>query len=86
MIQVDDIVLHSKGGNNNSYNIDGDVNYINYNLDNEKQKLSDFIKNLIEFRKNIKYLKINSMLKIWNFTVTWHVHSLIFHHFGHFLI
>lgn len=57
MIQVDDIVLHSKGGNNNSYNIDGDVNYINYNLDNEKQKLSDFIKNLIEFRKKHKIFK-----------------------------
>ncbi len=57
MIQVDDIVLHSKSGNNNSYNIDGDVNYINYNLDNEKQKLSGFIKNLIEFRKKHKIFK-----------------------------
>ncbi len=52
MTQVDDIVLHSKNGNNNSYNIDGPVNYINFNnLGEEKSELSKFIKNLIDFRK-----------------------------------
>lgn len=54
MVKVDDIVLHSKGGNNNSYNIDGKVNYVDFNnIADEKLGLSDFIKNLINFRKNI---------------------------------
>ena len=53
MIKIDDIVLHSKGGNNNSYNIDGTVNYVDFNnLPQEKQELSGFIKNLINFRKS----------------------------------
>jgi len=51
MVQIDDIVLHSKGGNNNSYNIDGPVNYINFTLDGEKKEISDFIKKLIDFRR-----------------------------------
>ncbi len=57
MVQVDDVLLHSKGGNNNSYNIDGPVNYINFNLTEEKQILSLFIKSLIDFRKNHKIFK-----------------------------
>ncbi len=54
MVQIDDIVLHSKGGNNNSYNIDGPTNYIDFTPKGEKEALSGFIKNLIEFRKNHK--------------------------------
>lgn len=58
MIKIDDIVLHSKGGNNNSYNIDGTVNYVDFNnLPQEKQELSGFIKNLINFRKSHSIFK-----------------------------
>jgi len=67
MIQVDDIVLHSKGGNNNSYNIDGPVNYIDFNLTEEKQGLSGFIKNLIEFRKTHKIFKDELYIKNMEF-------------------
>jgi len=57
MMQVDDMVLHSKGGNNNSYNLDTAVNYIDFNLQGEKKELCGFIKNLIDFRKNTPLLK-----------------------------
>ena len=43
------------------------VNYINFNLTEERQILSLFIKSLIDFRKIIKFLKADNMLKIWNF-------------------
>ncbi len=68
MIQVDDIMLHSKNGNNNSYNIDGNVNYIDFNnINEEKQKLSDFIKNLINFRKQHDIFKDKLYVKNMEF-------------------
>lgn len=51
MLQFGDIFLHSKCGNNNSYNLDNEINRINYKLDKRKGKLSKYIKNLIKFRK-----------------------------------
>lgn len=67
MVQVEDIVLHSKGGNNNSYNIDGPTNYIDFNLTDEKRGLSDFIKNLINFRKEHKIFKDELYVKNMEF-------------------
>lgn len=72
MLQFGDIFLHSKGGNNNSYNLDNAVNRINYKLDSRKAKLSKYIKDLIKFRlqnkiftepyykDRIEYLYVNS--------------------------
>lgn len=54
MVQFGDIFLHSKSGNNNSYNLDDKTNWINYKLDKRKEKLSLYIKNLIKFRKENK--------------------------------
>ncbi len=51
MIQFGDIFLHSKQGNNNSYNQDNEINRINYKLDDRKKKLSNYILKLIKFRK-----------------------------------
>lgn len=51
MVQFGDIFLHSKSGNNNSYNLDNKINRINYKLDSRKAKLSKYIKELIKFRK-----------------------------------
>ncbi len=51
MVQFGDIFLHTKNGNNNSYNLDNEVNWINYKLDERKTNLSYFIKELIKFRK-----------------------------------
>lgn len=68
MIQADDIVLHSKDGNNNSYNLDNQVNYIDFeNLPEEKRGLSDFIKNLIEFRKKQSIFKDELYIKNMEF-------------------
>ncbi len=68
MVQIDDIVLHSKGGNNNSYNIDGPTNYIDFdNLDIEKQGLSGFIKSLIDFRKDMPILRSNKYVQNMDF-------------------
>ncbi len=51
MVQFGDIFLHSKLGNNNSYNLDNRINRIDYKLDTRKERLSKFIKELIKFRK-----------------------------------
>lgn len=55
MIQIGDILLHSKQGNNNSYNRDDYTNYLDWEkplrentLDN---RIYTYIKNLIKFRK-----------------------------------
>lgn len=50
MVQFGDIFLHSKSGNNNSYNLDSKVNRINYKLTKRKEKLNKYIKELIKFR------------------------------------
>lgn len=54
MIQFGDIFLHSKKGNNNSYNLDNEINGINYKLDKRKEKLKNYIIELIKFRKTNK--------------------------------
>ena len=67
MVQVDDIVLHSKNCNNNSYNIDGALNYIDFDPAGEKYGLSEFIKNLIAFRKKHKIFKDELYIKNMEF-------------------
>ena len=58
MMQIGDIIMHSKDGNNNSYNRDDKTNYYNYtkaNTQNSFQnRIFEFCKNLIKFRKNNK--------------------------------
>ena len=55
MLQVGDVIAHSKGGNDNSYNKDDDTNYLDFsktrNLDSRKGRIYDFTKKMIEFRK-----------------------------------
>ncbi len=56
MMQVGDVIMHSKGANNNSYNLDDKTNYYNYSRANTKNtfenRIFEFCKNLINFRKN----------------------------------
>ena len=58
MMQIGDIIMHSKDANNNSYNHDDKINYYNYNKANTKgsfeNRIFEFCKNLITFRKNNK--------------------------------
>ena len=55
MLQVGDIIAHSKGGDDNSYNKDNDTNYLDFskirNLDTRKGRIYDFSRKMIEFRK-----------------------------------
>ncbi len=68
MVQVDDIVLHSKGGNNNSYNLDSAVNYVDFMPKSpEKQKLSEFIKAVIAFRRDFNVFKSENYAKDMDF-------------------
>lgn len=65
MLQFGDIFLHTKEGNNNSYNLDNKINRINYKLDERKKDLSNYIKELIKFRKENKiFTDINYNKKI----------------------
>lgn len=56
MMQLGDIIMHSKCGNNNSYNLDDGTNYYNYSAANKKgtfqNRIFEFCKNLINFRKS----------------------------------
>ena len=56
MVQVGDIIMHTKKGNNNSYNHDDEINYYNYAKSNTRgtfeNRIFEFCKSLIEFRKN----------------------------------
>ncbi len=64
MLQVGDIVSHSKGGNNNSYNLDNEVNYIDFLLSNDdttrEGRVFDFITSIIEFRKQHNILRTSN--------------------------
>lgn len=55
MLQVGDVIAHSKGGDDNSYNKDDDTNYLDFskvrNPETRKGRIFDFSKKMIEFRK-----------------------------------
>ena len=55
MIQIGDIIMHTKMGNNNSYNEDNDINYLDWEKakspDSLNFRIMEFTKNLIKFRK-----------------------------------
>ena len=61
MLQVGDVIAHSKGGNDNSYNKDDDTNYLDFsksrNLNTRKGRIYDFSKRMIDFRKKHKELR-----------------------------
>lgn len=55
MMGIGDIISHSKGGNNNSYDLDDETNYLDFSILNDKNsrgyKVYNFTKGMIEFRK-----------------------------------
>lgn len=55
MIQIGDIIMHSKNGNNNSYNKDDNTNYLNWqkavNKNTFENRIMEYVRNLIKFRK-----------------------------------
>ena len=54
MIQIGDIIMHSKNGNNNSFNKDDATNYLNWEKalrkDAFENRIMEYIRNLIKFR------------------------------------
>ena len=54
MIQVGDIIMHSKNGNNNSYNKDDATNYLNWERalvkDSFENRIMEYTRSLIKFR------------------------------------
>lgn len=55
MIQIGDIIGHTKGGNSNSYNRDDSTNYLNWakavESDTIQNRIMEYTRNLITFRK-----------------------------------
>ncbi len=54
MIQIGDIIMHTKNGNSNSYNKDDGTNYLNWEKatrkDTFENRIMEYIRNLIKFR------------------------------------
>ena len=54
MIQIGDIIMHTKNGNNNSYNKDDGTNYLNWEKairkDTFENRIMEYTRNLIKFR------------------------------------
>ena len=73
MIQVGDIIMHTKNGNNNSYNKDDGTNYLNWDKATKKDcfenRIMEYTRNLIKFRNE------NSIFRSHQF-----VSSLTYHY------
>ena len=73
MIQIGDIIMHTKNGNNNSYNKDDTTNYLNWakaiKSDTFENRIMEYTRNLIKFRNE------NSIFRSEEF-----VQSLTYHY------
>lgn len=67
MLQIGDIIAHSKGGNSNTYCNDDESNYLDFSradsLDTIEGRIYDFTKNLIEFRNRHNNNSVNDNYK-----------------------
>ena len=65
MIQIGDVIMHSKDGNNNSYNKDDAINHLNWTkaakTNSFENRIMEYIRNLIKFREE------NSIFQSENF-------------------
>jgi glycogen operon protein len=57
MLLAGDELGHSQRGNNNAYCQDSDISWINWELSQEDKQLLDFVRQLIQFRKQQPVLK-----------------------------
>ena len=72
MLQVGDVIAHSKGGVDNSYNRDDKTNYLDFSkaqiLDSRENRIFEFSKKMIDFRKKHPELtdcKYNKLIKYY---------------------
>ena len=64
MIQIGDIIMHTKNGNNNSYNKDNGINYLNWDkalISNSfENRIMEYTRNLIKFRNENSVFRKNN--------------------------
>lgn len=67
MIQIGDIIMHTKNGNNNSYNKDDNTNYLNWEKalrkDSFENRIMEYIRNLIKFRNENSIFRSSEFVK-----------------------
>lgn len=63
MIQIGDIIMHTKNGNNNSYNKDDGINYLNWEKaikkDSFENRVMEYTRSLIKFRNENSIFRSN---------------------------
>lgn len=68
MIQIGDIIMHSKGGNNNSYNKDDSTNYLDWQKalikDSFENRIMEYVRNLIKFRNENDVFKCEKFIDL----------------------
>ena len=67
MIQIGDIIMHTKNGNNNSFNKDDSTNYLNWEKalrkDSFENRIMEYIRNLIKFRNENSIFRSEEFVK-----------------------
>ena len=67
MIQIGDIIMHTKNGNNNSYNKDDNTNYLSWDRatkkDSFENRIMEFVRNLIKFRNENTIFRSDEFVK-----------------------
>lgn len=68
MIQIGDIIMHTKNGNNNSYNKDDATNYLNWDkairAGSFENRIMEYTRNLIKFRNENKVFRCNDFVNL----------------------
>jgi len=71
MIQIGDIIMHTKNGNNNSYNKDDGTNYLNWEKairkDTFENRIMEYTRNLIKFRNENPILRSEDFCRCLTF-------------------
>ena len=67
MIQIGDIIMHTKNGNNNSFNKDDGTNYLNWEKalkkDSFENRIMEFTRSLIKFRNENSIFRSDEFVK-----------------------
>ena len=71
MIQIGDIIMHTKNGNNNSFNKDDGTNYLNWERalrkDSFENRIMEYIRNLIKFRNENAIFRSENFSKVLSY-------------------
>jgi len=67
MILSGDEICHTQEGNNNAYCQDNDISWINWSMTKNKKEIFDFVKKVIDIRKNHPVLHQDSEFKLMDY-------------------